>query len=438
MKNSKHKAFLDAVKAKGGVKYMDLGGPTTPTLAPQAVSTLTPQTTQAGGQGLLGGLASQFTVQNPYQAQLAPTTSLDYSPVINQAAQNSLAGYGQSQGNIAAEQQLTQQLLAQSQGQGPNPAQAALAQNTGSNVANQAALAAGQRGGAANVGLLQRQAAQQGSGIQQNAVGQAATLGAQQQLAAQQGAAALQGQIGNQITNQQASNNQLFGAGAGSANAQNNNLVGNYGMAQGLNAQAAQNNANAVGKTGSGILGGVGDLVGKGIGGIGSLIGSLFAEGGEVKDLDPLPPSYAEGGPVSWAGQFLNSSPNEMGQFSTPQEPGTVSVSTPTLQGPAPEPAKDKSSGGGGMSSMLPLLALLNKGGSAKPVKGEELASKGKIVPGKAKVKGDSLKNDTVPAMLSPGEIVIPKSIAEHPDAANKAAQFVMQIKAKQGLKHGK
>jgi hypothetical protein len=35
----------------------------------------------------------------------------------------------------------------------------------------------------------------------------------------------------------------------------------------------------------------------------------------------------------------------------------------------------------------------------------------GSYVPGKAKVEGDSEKNDTVPAMLSPGELVIPRSV---------------------------
>ena len=35
---------------------------------------------------------------------------------------------------------------------------------------------------------------------------------------------------------------------------------------------------------------------------------------------------------------------------------------------------------------------------------------KGGIVPGKAKMEGDSIKNDIVPAMLSPGELVVPRS----------------------------
>lgn len=47
-------------------------------------------------------------------------------------------------------------------------------------------------------------------------------------------------------------------------------------------------------------------------------------------------------------------------------------------------------------------------------------------VPGKAKVSGDSPKNDTEPAMLSPGEIVIPRSVANDPE---KAKEFIEHIK---------
>lgn len=40
----------------------------------------------------------------------------------------------------------------------------------------------------------------------------------------------------------------------------------------------------------------------------------------------------------------------------------------------------------------------------------------------------DSEKNDTVPAMLSPGEIVIPRSVTLAPDAPERAAAFVAAI----------
>lgn len=56
-------------------------------------------------------------------------------------------------------------------------------------------------------------------------------------------------------------------------------------------------------------------------------------------------------------------------------------------------------------------------------------AHSGGMIKGWAGIAGDSPKNDTVPAMLSPGEIVIPRSVAQAPDAASRAAAFVDAIK---------
>lgn len=69
----------------------------------------------------------------------------------------------------------------------------------------------------------------------------------------------------------------------------------------------------------------------------------------------------------------------------------------------------------------------LAKGGK---VSSKVLAAKGKAVPGKAKVSGDSLSNDIVDAKLSPGEIVLPRSVTMHPEAPQKAAEFVAHILA--------
>lgn len=51
--------------------------------------------------------------------------------------------------------------------------------------------------------------------------------------------------------------------------------------------------------------------------------------------------------------------------------------------------------------------------------------SHGGPVPGQPSIAGDHPANDTVPAMLSPGEIVIPRSQAKSPD---KAKQFIDHI----------
>lgn len=96
-----------------------------------------------------------------------------------------------------------------------------------------------------------------------------------------------------------------------------------------------------------------------------------------------------------------------------------------------------------------PAPSLLNKGGMAKPPKPDDPMSafrmlfnggeatnykEGGKVPGKAKVKGDSPANDTVDAKLSPGELVIPRSIIGQPD--NVIMDFVRA--AKKHAKGGK
>lgn len=72
--------------------------------------------------------------------------------------------------------------------------------------------------------------------------------------------------------------------------------------------------------------------------------------------------------------------------------------------------------GGGGGASSIP-------SGPGGKMSGAAMAMGG-MVP------GDSPQNDVVPAMLSPGEIVLPRSVAQDPDAAEKAKKFVEAIQA--------
>jgi hypothetical protein len=53
----------------------------------------------------------------------------------------------------------------------------------------------------------------------------------------------------------------------------------------------------------------------------------------------------------------------------------------------------------------------------------------GGSVPGEASMAGDHPQNDTVPAMLSPHEIVLPRSVSQSPNAPQQAANFVAQTK---------
>ena len=69
----------------------------------------------------------------------------------------------------------------------------------------------------------------------------------------------------------------------------------------------------------------------------------------------------------------------------------------------------------------------------ATPVKaayGGEIESflNGGIVDGKAKVHGNSPKNDTVPAVLSPGEVVLPRTISQNPQP-DKVMSFLNRIR---------
>lgn len=58
------------------------------------------------------------------------------------------------------------------------------------------------------------------------------------------------------------------------------------------------------------------------------------------------------------------------------------------------------------------------------------MASGGEIK-GRAKFNGDTRTNDTVPALLSPGEIVLPRSVAQDEQAPEKAKKFVEAIKSR-------
>lgn len=162
-----------------------------------------------GAIGGLLGLNGGFNgtgAASPVSVPITPTTDQNQLYGSYQGAQGSLQSQAallaalQGQNGIGNQSQVYNQIQGVAAGTGPNPAQAMLNQATGQNVANQAALMAGQRGASANPGLIARQIAQQGAGIQQNAIGQAATLQSQQQLGALGAAGNLaNAQVGQQI-----------------------------------------------------------------------------------------------------------------------------------------------------------------------------------------------------------------------------------------------
>lgn len=352
--------------------------------------------TQAGLSpvgGAFQGLGQTFTTQNGYQAQLAPTTNIDYSGAIGQSVNNALSGYGQSQSLLGRQQQLEGQLGDEAAGGGPNPAQAALNQSTGQNIQQQAALAAATRGAGANAGLIASNAAQQGAATQQQAVGQGATLQAQQQLAARQGQQQQQAAEQSNIQGEQGIQGGIYGASANANNAQNNSSIANYGQAQGINSQVAQNNSNAVNKE-EGQLSGAAAL-------------ALLYRGGVVPSMPDhiqkmakahYPQKYAQGGIADY---------------------GVSSGAAPAVNIPNEVVAQSSSSGGGGGASSM-LSGLMAHGGAVN----SRLKSGGQV-PGQPKVDHDAYKNDTVSAKLSPGEVVIDLNTLKDKGKLGQMARFV-------------
>jgi hypothetical protein len=289
-------------------------------------------------------------------------------------------GVGNESSVYNQQQALANQLGAMAQGQGPTPALNQLNQSTGANVNQQAALMAGQRGAGANAGLMARQAAQQGANTQQQAVGQAATLQAQQQLgsigalqAQQSNMASLAGtQVGQQ---QNAVNSQ-----AQTALQQQQQMLSQQQAINSIQAEQGQQQAKQIGQIGGGIASGIGSAV------TGALGGTKVAN-----YMSGVGTSYAEGGEI-------------------PSQTGYDAIKKENYKG----------------KSKLGQL-MYASGGKVTDMK------VGGHVPGKAKVGGakDSYSNDTVPAILSPGEIVLPRSVTQSANPAEAAHKFVKAVKAK-------
>lgn len=412
-----------------------------------------------GAGGIMKDAAAAFTSLNNYQANAPTIGQQNFAPQVNRL-QNQQAQTYQQQQNLA------NALLAQSRGQGPNPAQEQLAQNTGQNVAQQAALMAGQRGASSNVGLMARQAAQNGATVQQNAAGQAATLGAQQQLASQQALSGLYGNLANQSL-------QGESIQQGGQAAQNTAITSGQLGAQQINANISGQNAAAL----NGTAGGISNALGAGLANALSKGGYVqkFDTGGIAQYSAPQTPNIQL---RDWQNQGLQFQAPEGGDKEKPKDDKSTSEASSAQTTPDGSPVKQyegthqyltpmnydeggdiqplmgiedfgsKSSpsaasagnvpnagisaagpsGGGGGGMLGGLMALLSQGGQVPTnmVQGGPVA-------GKAKVKGDSPKNDTVPAMVSPGEAVIPRSIMNSPDMEKKAIEFLRHLKNAKG-----
>lgn len=376
MPSSLAKALIEA-----GVQHFDTGG-----------------TTQ-------GGIGGFFTPQNTYRATAPTISTQDFGPGI-------LNAENESEDVNRQQQSLGQTLLAQSQGLGPSPAQAMLNQETGKNVAATQALIAGARGSSANPGLIARLGAQQGANIEQQAVGQGATLKAQEQLASE-------GLLGTTTQNQAANDLQEQQIQQSALAAQNAaQTTGQLGATE-ANAAIATANANNAAATSGGLLGSLGSAL---------TLGLHFADGGIVSYATPTDPRVVLNVPKG-VNEFegvqnaLKAIPSGKGAASNPFSTSEIGDTYGSLG-----EAGNLAGGAGEAVEAAAPLAMLASHGGAVPIN----MKAGGYIPGHARVHGDSPENDIVPALLSPQEEVLPRSVTMAPDAPQRAKKFVEALQEKE------
>lgn len=401
--------------------------------------------------------ANQTKAETAYNSQQG-TMGLQHAFANEAGAQ---WGFNNQRNVFAQQQALANQLQDQSNGVGPNPALNQLNQTTAQNVANQGALQAGQRGAAANVGLIARQAGQMGMGAQQQAAGQAATLQAQQQIAARAALANQQAQMQNVSANQIAAHGQAL-TGLTQANQNEQQILqGIIGSANGINAGVAagnqQSNAGLIGGLVSGAAAAAGAMAHGGMinkyaaGGMTDMSrrhAQYMSDDNEAHLVVPMTRnesnkrytdwadktgnvyydnegnrSYADGGLIAPALDRPGQGPQSyVGQFLSP---GAVSQQSPMPQRQNVDygfnfPSGNKQSSGRLDEGLFSGTGDLYRGGAGEQMAGPDAsmmnsgimnASKGGAVPaqkGQEAVKeGDSYANDKIPALLSQGELVI-------------------------------
>jgi hypothetical protein len=346
---------------------------------------------------------------NAFQANGAALDEASYAEAIRRAQENALAVNPQ-------QQSLVNTLSAAVAGNGPSVAENQLRRATDQNVQQTAGLIASQRG--MNPALAARIAAGAGARASQDVAGQAATLRAQEQIAAR-------GQLGDVLNQMGQGATSITGTAGTLQNAQNTGRIQNTLGREGINAGVAAGNQGAdleAQRINAGVAAGNqqanldAQRINAGVGannaeyqsrvtggllsGAGAALGSVFSDERVKRDV------------VRHADEVIPGVPRAT--FEYRGQPGVeyegviaqdVERVAPGLVGETRE----------GVKVVPPALA-------PRPVA---------VVPGRARVAGDSPKNDTVPILASPEEIVLPRSVTKAPDAPERAAEFVAAIKAK-------
>lgn len=402
------------------------------------------------GRKGLGWEASGTNITAPTTAGQAQTAydqtqqGLQGQQAFLQALQ-AQGGLGNQSSVFGQQQNLANMMQGVAAGTGPNPALAQLNQTTGQNIASTSAALAGARGAGSNPALAARSAARLGADTQQQAVGQGATLAAQQQIAGMDALSRQQQQMAA-MANQQVAN-QAAATNAYSTSAQNQqqNLLSSINAQNQANVamQSNMNQANVAmqGKMADaqgGLLNSLGKPFGLSFGATGGLVKkhqignnySEYADGGEVQRMAP---------PAIDTPWNMSTGPVEAGNLNTGKDKEKEGGKEPIadLPGLLKSGLKDVASAalgipGFGMAKGGKVPALVSPGekyltpGQAQDVlKGKENPLNGKTIPGKAKVKGDSYANDTVPVTLEEGGCVIPRSVLQSDQPMKNAIKFV-------------
>jgi len=384
------------------------------------------------------------------------------------ANQNAFLQALQGQNALQNQTKLTGTLQDMVQGGGPNPALSQFYRTQGKNLEGTSAAIASAPGARANPAAAARTIASLSADANMKAATDAATLKQQQQLGA---IGALGGQLNNQVTNLGGATNAYSTAAQNSQmninnaiNAANQNRVAMQGNINNTNATIA--NTTAQGQQ---------QLVGGLFGGVGSALQMLAATGGKVKrdQIGNNPRMLAEGADPMNAPTFNKqetSQPdsNFMSGFADgmrggaeagPIEKGMTNLGKgigSVIRGkPAPKAAPMAGSKMSDYTNLpeygnrmadyqaLPNSPAMAKGGKVPAMvsPGEKYLSphqaqsvlQGKENPlngktfhgGKAKVKGDSYENDTIPVTLEEGGCVIPRSVLQSDQPMKNAIKFV-------------
>jgi hypothetical protein len=365
-------------------------------------------------------------------------------------------------------------------GTGPNPALAGLNKSTGQNIAAMTSAMAGARGASANPAAIARSAGRAGAESLQTAAADAATLQAQQQIAGMDALSrqqqAMAGMSNQQVANQAAATKDY------STSAQNlqQNLLASINAQNQANVamQSNINNANA----------GIQQQIAQNQGGLfakaaGAVSGALplpfmaalggrvprYADGGDIQrtnlpqidtpyNIDVGSPTGIDSDPDKFSKDFdegkkfgsalkdkFSSSPSKMPELgSSFKAKQNASISTPFSLGVAPSTPGPSRTGlgvdtnlgapmaqptfaeGGKVPALVsPGEKYLSPEQAQDVLKGKENPMNGKTIPGKAKVKGDSYENDTVPVTLEEGGCVIPRSVLQSDQPMKNAIKFV-------------